>query len=71
VIAHDDGCSRIPSTRCQLEIKECVFLGEKRIPEPTLTTERWFLSVYYPYPKSDGSTKPMLCTADTSVKQLL
>ncbi len=29
-------------------IAECALLRRSRIPEPTLTTERWFLSVYYP-----------------------
>jgi hypothetical protein len=32
------------STRCFL-VNECVFSGRSRTPEPTLTAERWFLSV--------------------------
>ena len=39
----------------------CAFRGRNRIPEPTLTAERWFLSVCYPkaeisYETKDGKT---------------
>ena len=45
----------------------CVFRGRKRILEPTLTSERWFLSVYYP--KADTCTLTALRSVRTLVKE--
>ena len=33
-------------------IQVCAFNGRSRIPKPTTTTGRWFLSVRYPYPEN-------------------
>ena len=33
----------------------CAFVGGKRTSEPTLSSERWFLSGCYPKDNTDGS----------------